>query len=77
MWVTCPLSASSGYHTEFHKGYQKHNNLLSCGTSSSDIYRYHVDFREGHGTVGEWQGRGMAWHGTCELRCYVVGCMRQ
>jgi hypothetical protein len=29
-------------------------------TSSSDISDYHADFHEGHGTVGEWQGRGMA-----------------
>ena len=30
---------------------------------SSDISGYHADFHEGHGTVGAWQGRGMA----CEL----------
>jgi hypothetical protein len=54
MWTTCPLSASSGYHAEFHEGfYQNH-------TSSSDISVYHADFHEGHSTVGEWQGRGMA-----------------
>jgi hypothetical protein len=52
MWATCPLS--SGYNAEFHEGsYQKQN-------SSSDISVYHADFHEGHGTVGEWQGRGMA-----------------
>jgi hypothetical protein len=52
MWATCPPSASSGYHSEFHEGcYQKH------------ISDYHADFHEGHGTVGEWHGRGMAWHG--------------
>ena len=28
LWGTCPRSASSGYHTEFHEGYhQKHTNL--------------------------------------------------
>ena len=28
LWATCPLSASSGYHAEFHEGcYQTHNNL--------------------------------------------------
>jgi len=28
LWATCPRSASSGYHTEFHEGcYQKHTNL--------------------------------------------------
>jgi hypothetical protein len=57
MWATCPLSASSGYHAEFHEVcYQKHTNLRCI----SDISAYHVDFHEGHGTVGEWQGRGMA-----------------
>jgi hypothetical protein len=58
MWATCPLSASSGYHEEFHEVYQKYTNPLNCGTSSSDISGYHADFHEGHGTVGEWQGRG-------------------
>jgi hypothetical protein len=61
MWVTCRLSASSGYHAEFHEGfYRKHTNTLNCRTSSSDISGYHADFDEGHGTVGEWQGLGMA-----------------
>jgi hypothetical protein len=60
MWTTCPRSASSGYHAEFHERYyQKHTNPLNCGISSSDISGYHADFQEGHGTVGEWQGRGM------------------
>ena len=28
LWAICPLSASSGYHAEFHEGcYQKHNNF--------------------------------------------------
>jgi len=28
LWATCPLSVSSGYHTEFHEGcYQKHTNF--------------------------------------------------
>jgi hypothetical protein len=61
MWTTCPRSASPGYHAEFHERYyQKHTNPLNCGTSSSDISGYHADFQEGHGTVGKWQGRGMA-----------------
>jgi hypothetical protein len=59
MSAACPRSASSGYHAEFHEGYQKHNNPLNCRTSSSDISGYHADFYEGHGTVGEWQERGM------------------
>jgi len=32
----------------------------NCWTSSSDISGYHADFHVGHGTVGAWQGRGMA-----------------
>jgi hypothetical protein len=61
MWATCPHLASSGYHAEFHEVcYPKHTNLLNCRTSSTDISGYHADFHEGHGTVGEWQGHGMA-----------------
>jgi hypothetical protein len=60
MWPTCPLSASSGYNEEFHECcYQKHTNPLNCKISSSDISGYHADIHEGHGTVGEWQVRGM------------------
>jgi hypothetical protein len=59
MWATCPGSATSGYFTEFHEGYQKHTNPLNCRTSSSDISGYHADVHERHDTVGEWQGRGM------------------
>jgi hypothetical protein len=65
MWATCPSSASSGYHAEFHEGsYQKHTYPLNCWTSSSDISVCHADFQEGYGTVREWQGRGMGaeWH---------------
>jgi hypothetical protein len=64
MWATYPRSASSGYHAEFHKGYQKHTKKLNCRTCSSDVSGYHADFHEGHDTVGEWQGTGMgtAWH---------------
>jgi hypothetical protein len=50
---------------------------LNCRTSSSDISGCRAVFHEGHGTVGEWQGRGMtcvnlsgtAWtrHDMCEL----------
>jgi hypothetical protein len=65
MSANCLCSASSGYHAEFQKGcYQKHNNPLKCRTGSLDIPGYHVDFHEGHSTVGEWQGRGMAWQGN-------------
>jgi hypothetical protein len=59
MWATCLRSASSGYHAEFHEvRYQNRTNPLNCRTNSSDISGYHVDIHEGHGTVGEWQGRG-------------------
>jgi hypothetical protein len=60
MWATCPRSASSGYHAEFHEDcYQKHTNSLNCRNNSSDISGYNAEFNEGQGTVGEWQGRGM------------------
>jgi hypothetical protein len=59
MRATCPRFASSGYHVEIHEGYQKHTNPLKCRTSSSDISVYQADFHEGHGSVEEWQGRGM------------------
>jgi hypothetical protein len=36
------------------------DDLLTCWTSSSDISGYHVDFHEGHGTIGAWQGRSIA-----------------
>ena len=38
----------------------KKDDLLNCWTSSLDISGYHADFHEGHGTVGAWQGCGMA-----------------
>jgi hypothetical protein len=53
MWMTCPRSASSGYHADFHEGYyEKRTDPLNCSG-------YHADFNKGHGTVGEWQGT--AW----------------
>jgi hypothetical protein len=59
--VTYPCLASSGIHTEFHKGcYQKHTNALNCRTSSSDISGYHADFHEDTALSGN--GRGTAWH---------------
>ena len=39
----------------------KTDDLLNCWTSSSDISGYLTDFQEGHGTIGAWQGHGMAW----------------
>jgi hypothetical protein len=58
MWVTCTLSASSGYHADFHEGCYKNHTNLSCG---SDISVYHANFHEGHGTIGEWQVRDLAF----------------
>ena len=43
----------------------KHDDLLHCWTSSSDISGYHAGIHEGHGNIGAGQGRGM---GTA---CYV------
>jgi len=40
--------------------YKKKKDLLHCWTSSSDISVCHADFHEGHGTIGAWQGRGLA-----------------
>jgi hypothetical protein len=50
----------SGYHAEFHEGYQKHTNPLNCSNSSYNIYGYNADFHKGHGTVGN--GSGAAWY---------------
>jgi hypothetical protein len=59
--MTFPRPALSGYQAEFNEGcYQKHTNPLNCRINSSDISGYHADFHEGHGTVEEWQGRGLA-----------------
>jgi hypothetical protein len=61
MWATWPHLASSSYDAEFHEGYhQKHTNPLKCRASSSDISSYHMDFHEGNGTAGQWQGHSMA-----------------
>jgi len=38
----------------------KKDDLLNYWPSSSDISGYHADFHEGHGSIGAWQGRGMA-----------------
>jgi hypothetical protein len=56
-----PAFGFFGYDAGFHEGcYEKHINPLKCRTSSSDISVYDADFHERHGTVGGWQGRGMA-----------------
>jgi hypothetical protein len=61
MLATCLRSSSYGYHVGFREVYyQKHINPLKCRTGSSGISGYHADFHEGHGNVGEWQGRDMA-----------------
>jgi len=38
----------------------KKDDPLNRWTSSSDISGYHEDFDEGRGTIGAWQGRGIA-----------------
>jgi len=40
--------------------YKKRDDLLNCWNSNSGISGYHADFHEGHGTIGAWQGHGMA-----------------
>ena len=40
----------------------KKDDMLNCWASSSDISGYYAEFHEGHGTIGAWQGRGMASH---------------
>jgi len=42
------------------EAHYKKDDLLNCGTSSSDISGYQAAFHEGHGTIGAGQGRGMA-----------------
>ena len=38
LWATCPLSASSGYHAEFHEDcYQKRTNLSSQRTIPTTV----------------------------------------
>jgi len=50
------------------EAHYKKDDLLNYWTSNSDISGYHTDFHEGHGTVGAWQARSMAWawHAMCE-----------
>jgi hypothetical protein len=40
----------------------KKRRSVTPWTSSSDISGYHTYIHEGHGTVGEGQGRAAAWH---------------
>jgi hypothetical protein len=65
-----PISDAGGQRETKHRlswtrkrvvaAHYKKDDLFHCWTSSSDISSYHVDFHEGHGTVGAGQGRGMA-----------------
>jgi hypothetical protein len=55
MWATYLHSASSGYHAEFHEGYQKHTNPLNYRIFPATTRTFTKDM-----TVGEWQGRGIA-----------------
>jgi hypothetical protein len=38
----------------------KKDDPLNCSTSSSGVSGHHADFDEGRGTIGTWQGHGMA-----------------
>jgi hypothetical protein len=52
------LSASFGYHAEFHEGsYQKDNNPLNCRIRGSDISGYHANFHEGQKLSENGRGR--------------------
>jgi hypothetical protein len=83
MWTTCPRSAASGYHADFHEGcYQKHTNSLNRRTSSSDISG-RLSRRTEHcrRMAGARNGMGTAWtrHGMCELASTLskTGSQRQ
>jgi hypothetical protein len=63
MWVTCPRSASFGYHAEFHEGfYQKHTNPLNCTTRAVRIFPATTRTFTKDTTLPE-NGRGAARHG--------------
>jgi hypothetical protein len=51
-----PRMLSESYQSQTHVV-----SVLNCWTSSSDTSVYHAEFHERHGTVGAWQGRGMAY----------------
>jgi hypothetical protein len=67
-----PLNSNSESTAQGH-GIERHANGTVCvnqhQTSRDGMWAtcprlassvYHADIHEGHGTVGEWQGRGMA-----------------
>jgi hypothetical protein len=64
IWATCLPSTSSGYHAEFHGGYQKHTNPLNCRSGSSDISGYHPDFSR---RTRHCRRMGGARNSMCEL----------
>jgi hypothetical protein len=63
--------ACVNYHRPFRNG-------MWATYSRSVSSDYHVDFYEGHGTLGEWQECGTAWtrHGICEL-ALIFQCVTQ
>jgi hypothetical protein len=64
MWATCPRSASSGYHAEFHEGYyQKYTNLLNCRASIRILPATTRTFTKDMALSDN--GRGTTWY--CEL----------
>jgi len=55
--------------------YKKEDDLLNCGTSSSDISGYHADFHEGHGPIEAWQGAAWQGHGMGTVWARHEHCM--
>ena len=39
LWATCPRSASSGYHTEFHEGYYQTISISAAGGQCETKHR--------------------------------------
>jgi hypothetical protein len=56
-----PNNICHGRGKDWEQHTTKKDALLNCGTGSSDISGYHANSREGHGTVGAGQGRGIAY----------------
>jgi hypothetical protein len=57
--IVKPNNVCHGQGKEWSQ-YTPKKMICYCWTSSSDISGFHVDLHEGHGTIGAWQGRGVA-----------------
>ena len=55
------------------------SDLLNCWTCSLDTSGYHVDFHEGHGTIGAWKGCciGTACYVWIGLHSFTWHCQRK